>query len=345
MRAVGALLLTVGLHAGVAAAEPPRDAAAPAPAAPTAATAEPAAAPADEGAASPPSLSVFELSQIDRETPVSIEAETLEATDDDGDRTLTFRKDVRVRQGDLVLRTGLLEAVYPAGAKQPSRLHARDGVLVRQGDREARCDRADYDGDTRKIICTGDAVLKAGGDELRGARIVFDLAERRVSVEGGTQVAVAPRGQGGGRVPTGLEGLAQDGAITIEANQLDVWETPEGRRVVFDGSVRVAQEDLGLSARQIEALYPPGADQPTRVVARGDVVVTQGDREARCDEAEYRREERHLLCRGSAWLRRGDDRVQGEQIDFDLAEERVMVSGGATLQYAPVPPGAPGGEG
>jgi hypothetical protein len=44
-----------------------------------------------------------------------------------------------------------------------------------------------------------------------------------------------------------------------------------------------------------------------------------------------------MLCEGNAELRDGDDRVAGEVIEFDLAAERVVVRGGATVFFHPEP--------
>lgn len=286
---------------------------------------------------------VFTLSAGgDRSAPVTIRSDLLEASESQGKRTLRFERNVEVRQGELLLRTAQLEAVYPLGAKQPSRLRARGGVMVREGGREARCARADYERASARITCDGDAVLKDGDDEIRGESIVFDLAARRVIVRGGTRVAVTPReGQkrGPGRLE-GLEGLGGKSGVTIDADQLEAWETPEGRRVAFGGRVGVARDDVSLEADHIEAFYPPGATEPSHLVASGEVRVTQADREARCQLAEYHRIERLLECRGDARLRQDEDRLSGDRIAFDLAAERLVVTGRSRLTLAPREPAA-----
>jgi lipopolysaccharide transport protein LptA len=279
----------------------------------------------------------------DRKGPVSIRSEALEARETELGRTLVFERDVEVRQGELLLRTAHLEAIYPTGAKQPSRLFARGGVLLREGGREARCARADYDRAAERITCSGDAMLKDGEDEIRGDSIVFDLAARRAIVRGGTRVAVGPRAprEGGSGLLEGIEGLGGLGGaegVTIEADELEAWETPEGRRVAFGGTVGVERDDLSLRATRIEAFYPRGAAQPEKLVASGEVNVRQKDREARCDVAEYHRTQRRLECRGSATLTQQEDRLSGDRIAFDLAAERLVVTGGSRLRLAPREP-------
>lgn len=309
----------------------------------------PARAPTRPTAAAPVSLDKF-----DGSSPFSIRSDELEAIDQQGGgRKLIFRHGVEARQGDLVLRASRLEASYPKGEKQPSALSARGGVSVEQGGRSARCQQAEYRRSQQRVVCRGDAVLRDGADEVRGDAIVFDLAKRSVHVDGGTEVAIASSGAAGGKdAPPGdgdspakdtiLGDLADGGPVTIRAQQLEATQQASGaRRIRFSGSVEVAEEDLTLRARQIEALYPPGAKEPEKLVADGDVAVLQRGREAHCDHAVYLRAERRIECSGSASLRKGDDSVTGRAISFDLARHKLVISGDTRLVLAPRGAGEP----
>lgn len=286
----------------------------------------------------------LELDALGGDQPFSIRSDELEVSEgESGGRQLIFRGNVLAERGDLLLRTGRLEATYPPGDKQPSRLAARGSVLVRQGDQEGRCRRADYRRSEQRVVCTGDAVLRDGSDELRGDAIVFDLADRSVTVEGGTEVALTPRagasdgGKQDASEPTLLGDLSSDGGpVKITAKHLEAQETDDGgRRIRFEGDVVVIQQDMTLRANRIDAVYPPDASEPDRLVASGEVVVNQQDREARCDEAVYRRVERRVDCRGNASMQEGEDRVTGRSIAFDLAAEKLVVTGDTRLVLAP----------
>jgi lipopolysaccharide transport protein LptA len=269
--------------------------------------------------------------------PFSIRSDELEATEQEGRRTLVFSRNVNARRGDLELRTDRLVADYPEGAKAPSRLVAQGGVDIRQGQRRAHCQRAEYRSSEERVVCSGAARLRDGEDELRGESIVFDLAEQRVTVEG-SEVALTPKGEDGesGAGPASLGELTGEGRVSIRASQLEATEEESGaRRIRFEGSVEVVGEDLVLKAREIEALYPPGAKEPSELVATGEVQVLQRGREARCDRAVYRSETRRVDCRGTASLREGEDSVTGEAIVFDLEAEKLVVSGGTRLVLAP----------
>jgi len=66
----------------------------------------------------------FGLWDFDSDEPLSIRADELDATDSEGARTLRFRSNVEVEQGDLLLFADRLEAFYESGAKEPHRLTA-----------------------------------------------------------------------------------------------------------------------------------------------------------------------------------------------------------------------------
>src|SRR5206468_5819554 len=118
------------------------------------------------------------------------------------------------------------------------------------------------------------------------------------------------------------------GPLTIHADMLEASDpaTTE-RRIVFSGGVALRQGDIELGARELEAIYPPGATQPDRLIAREDVALREGEREAHCQHAEYQLRERRLACAGEAVLKEGEDRLEGERIAFDFGAQKVDVSG------------------
>lgn len=311
------------------------------------------AASGDPGGAPP-----FGLGAFDPGEPIAISADKLEAREEDGVRTLAFQRNVEVHQGALELRAERLEARFPEGARQPVWLRARGDVRIREGERRARCDDASYDRNAQRIVCRGEpARLQDGADTLAGRVVVFDLAARRVTVQGGTEVEIhrslAGEGEpapapdatppGGGdsaaAVPAGrfddeaLERIRSGGPVAIRADELEARERDGARTIHFQGDVRVRQGALGLRADELEAVYPAEgqAQEPDRLLARGDVVVQEGEREARCDRADYRPRERRVTCEGDAHLRDGSDRLSGERIAFDFGAQRVRVEGATRL--------------
>jgi len=122
-----------------------------------------------------------------------------------------------------------------------------------------------------------------------------------------------------------------DRPISIRSDELEAMKIGGARRLLFTRNVVVTQGDTTIRSNRLEAFYPAETSQPDRLVASGQVRMTQGEREARCDEATYERDEEMLICRGNAELREGDDCVAGEWIEFDTAGETVNVKGGATV--------------
>jgi lipopolysaccharide transport protein LptA len=285
-----------------------------------------------------PDLPPFGLGAFDRQEPISITAEQLDARDQDGLRTLAFRQRVEVRQGPLALSADVLQAIYAAGEGQPRELEARGHVSIREGTRRATCDEARYDRSAQQLVCRGNpAELFDADDRLAGRAISFDLGRKSVRVEGGTEVEIqrelTPEDLAEfGAESAVLEHVRGKGPLTIHADTLEASDpgTTE-RRIRFAGGVTLRQGEIELRARELEAIYPPGATQPDRLIAREDVALREGEREAHCQQAEYQLRERHLTCEGAAVLQERDDRLEGERIAFDFGRQTVDVSGRTRL--------------
>jgi lipopolysaccharide transport protein LptA len=134
----------------------------------------------------------FGMTGFDRDQPLSIHSDELDASQDGGARRFVFSKNVKVEQGDLRLESARMEAFYPENATQPDRLVASGGVHVVQGTREARCDEATYYRTKDLLVCEGHAELHAGDDQVAGAVIEFDLLAEKVLVRGGATVLFHP---------------------------------------------------------------------------------------------------------------------------------------------------------
>jgi lipopolysaccharide transport protein LptA len=304
-----------------------------------------------EEASAPSGGGPFSLGNFDRNAPVVIRADELEATESSGERALVFRRHVEVTQATMRLRANQLSAVYPQGSKQPSRLEAEGDVVVVEGRREARCDRAVYDRTVRRLDCIGAASLRDGEDRLSGTAIGFDLARHSVQAGGGTELWFEPPEAQAGSEPSAPEAAPNSGALPIvgvpwlragkpariRSLHLEASEDEQGRRVAFDGGVEVTQDDVMLRADRLEAVYPPGADQPERLIATGGVSMLEGTREASCARAEFLRSENRVRCH-TAIARAGDDRLEGELIDFTIGEESLSVRGSTKLLLAPRAP-------
>ncbi len=122
-----------------------------------------------------------------------------------------------------------------------------------------------------------------------------------------------------------------DRPVSIRADELEADRTDGARRLRFSKNVVVTQEDVTIRSAMLEAFYPPQSSQPDRLIAKGRVRMTQGENEARCDQVRYERSKELLVCQGNAELRDADGCVAGEQIEFDLANDTVKITGGARV--------------
>jgi lipopolysaccharide export system protein LptA len=120
-----------------------------------------------------------------------------------------------------------------------------------------------------------------------------------------------------------------DRPMSIHADKLESVRSSGARTLLFTQNVVVTQDDVTIKSNRLEAFYPPDSNQPERLVATGQVRMSNRTNEARCDRATYERSKDMLVCRGNAELREGDDCVAGEWIEFDLESETLKVGGGA----------------
>ena len=93
-----------------------------------------------------------------------------------------FRDDVVVRRGDAVVKSPRMDARYDKD-NQLTRLEMRGGVDLKQGERRATGQNADYDALLKTLVLTGDPRLYDRGDVLSGDKIDLALETQEVRVE------------------------------------------------------------------------------------------------------------------------------------------------------------------
>jgi lipopolysaccharide transport protein LptA len=114
------------------------------------------------------------------DTPLRVEAARLVLHKEA--RLARFTDDVIVRRGDTTVRSPRMDAKYD-GVGQVTRLELRGGVDLRQGERRATGESADYDAKTKDLVLTGDPKLYDRGDVLSGQRIDVALDSHEVRVD------------------------------------------------------------------------------------------------------------------------------------------------------------------
>ena len=117
------------------------------------------------------------------------------------------------------------------------------------------------------------------------------------------------------------------GPLSINSGELEADQRPNSRKLTFTKDVVVTQGDLRVTCDRLEAHYVGEQKQPTRLLARGNVVLAQGDQKAVCDVAELDRDGSKLVCRGNARFREPGNELQGDVIEIDLENESVKALG------------------
>ncbi|MEM9176676.1 MAG: LptA/OstA family protein, partial [Myxococcota bacterium] len=139
----------------------------------------------------------FDREGFDGDAPIEIKADEAEIVSRDHGRELLFQRNVHVTQANVTLRSERLEATYRRGESEPEKLVAHGDVLVDQGGRRARCDRAIYLRKDQRLTCSGRAELVQGCDVVRGDSIQFWLADDRARVQGAASIVIRPEGEAG----------------------------------------------------------------------------------------------------------------------------------------------------
>jgi lipopolysaccharide transport protein LptA len=136
----------------------------------------------------------------------------------------------------------------------------------------------------------------------------------------------------------------------------------------FRGDVVTTQDDVVMHSAVLRVVFVPSEgignlEQLQTVVAEGDVRITQGNRVARGERAEFDDAARTLVLSGKAVLVEGSNEIRGERVIVYLDEERSVVEGtnsrvkavlvphgdgdgdGAKTDGTPGTPGKPGKQG
>ena len=229
----------------------------------------------------------------------------------------------------------ILGRVWPRTEERASRLV----VVVRSGHSGAERSRhsVDLPGLDRRgpvIDALAEEILIGLGYEPSDADPLGPVESAGPAAATSTPGAGEDRGRG---LDTAFdrEGFDADAPIEIKADEAEIVSRDHGRDLLFQRNVHVTQANVTLRSQRLEATYKRGESEPEKLVARGDVFVDQGGRQARCDRAVYLRKDQRLTCSGHAELVQGCDIVRGDSIHFWLADDRARVEGAASIVIRP----------
>jgi lipopolysaccharide export system protein LptA len=125
----------------------------------------------------------------------------------------------------------------------------------------------------------------------------------------------------------GFGELRSDKPINITADRMDAFQ--KENRVIFEGNVVVQQEETFLYAKKIIADMAPQKEGGgiKKVVALENVRITQNDRVATCDRAEFDNVTRTIELHGNPKIWQGKDWIDGQKVTVQLDQEKMTVVG------------------
>jgi lipopolysaccharide export system protein LptA len=138
-------------------------------------------------------------------------------------------------------------------------------------------------------------------------------------------------------VPFG--GLEHDASqpVEITADRLDLDQAAGS--AVFVGGVKVGQGALRLAADRVEVFYDGGAEggsgKVRRMVAIGNVTLTNGTEAAEAERATYEVAAGTIAMEGDVLLTQGQNAVSSERLDIDLNTGTGRLEGRVQTIFVP----------
>lgn len=127
--------------------------------------------------------------------PVLIKSDTLNL--DSKQRVFTYRGNVHVTKGDLLITTDILVGRY-SDTQELENILCRGNVVVTRGpDMRATSNRAFYNVKSAKIELTEEPELNRGGNVLAADKIIVFVNEDRSEAEGNVRVKVVKSDEAG----------------------------------------------------------------------------------------------------------------------------------------------------
>lgn len=241
--------------------------------------------------------------------PVTISAEHLEVFKKES-RAL-YKGHVKAVRDTMTLTSDELEAFFTPGG-EVQRVIARGNVYAIDGDREAWGDEATFENDTGVLTVRGKPHGKQGPREIDGELVTFTTGLDKLVVQKAHTRVKEPKDQ----------------RVVIDADLLTLEGTKNEAK--WAGHVRAVKNKTVVVAPELTAHY--GADgEIDRVKGRGGVDVTEGDRWARGQFADYDVPKGLLVVTGNPQARDGKTRMKGTKVTFFSGQEFLEVENATTV--------------
>lgn len=241
--------------------------------------------------------------------PVSVSADKLEGFKKES-RAL-YSGHAKAVRDTMTLTCDQIEVFFtPAGDVQ--RILARGNVYAVDGDREAWGDDAEFLNETGVLTVHGKPHGKQGAREVDGEVVTFTTGVDRLLVTRARTRVKEPKDQ----------------RVAIDADLLTL-EGPKNE-AKWTGHVRAVKNKMTLVAPEVTATYD-AAGEINRVKARGGVEVTEDDRWARGQFADYDVPKGQLVVTGKPQARDRKTRMTGTKVTFFSGAEFLEVENAVTV--------------
>jgi lipopolysaccharide export system protein LptA len=132
-----------------------------------------------------------------------------------------------------------------------------------------------------------------------------------------------------------MSGSTTNGGMTITSDQAEYDYSDRQEQVIaFDGHVHVVDPQYDLKSDRL-LVFTTGTNQIKRIIAIGNVDISQPGRHATCERATYEQSTGQAVLTGNPVLTRGSDRAVGTKITIWLNDQRVLVEGGFRGDISP----------
>jgi lipopolysaccharide export system protein LptA len=111
--------------------------------------------------------------------------------------------------------------------------------------------------------------------------------------------------------------------IDIKSDRLEAFN--KERKIVFIGNVQARQRDTLIFADRLTTFYDKDGKEVERILAVGNVRITQDEKVATGREAVFDNRRRKIVMTGDPHLWQGRDELRGEVITVFIDEDRVIV--------------------
>jgi lipopolysaccharide export system protein LptA len=134
-------------------------------------------------------------------------------------------------------------------------------------------------------------------------------------------------------------GGSHDATLPVEITSNALSLDQAAGTATFTGDVLVGQGELRLSAERIDVLYTEsdGSSTISRMVASGNVTLTNGLESAEADEATYSVADGLVEMRGSVVLLQGPNVLSSDSLRLDLAAGTGLLEGRVQTIFVPGP--------